>query len=82
MPKTLRVSIDVTLWPIDPLPPAQPGVPYSEQIVVNGGVAPYTFVAPSPLPDGWAVSSSGVLSNTDPQAALVGGVVDITDSSA
>ncbi len=47
------------------LPPATIGSPYPmTQVVVQNGVAPYTFSTPGGLPAGLTLSSSGVISGT------------------
>ena len=47
------------------LPPATAGVPYSQTLAVDGGFAPYSWTASSPLPaPGFVLSRDGVLSGS------------------
>jgi hypothetical protein len=43
------------------LPPATSGVPYSQQLIVAGGAAPYQWSAIGSLPDGLTLSSDGAI---------------------
>jgi hypothetical protein len=55
--------------PVQTLPNGVVGVPYSQQLVANGGTAPYRWVfVGGSMPSGLSVSSTGVISGT-PSAA-------------
>jgi hypothetical protein len=66
----------------------QVGSAYSVQLTVSGGISPYTWKldpASGPLPAGWTISTSGVLSGPIPtsgQAAAYNFTVDVTDSGS
>ena len=64
------------------LPAAQVGTPYSQQLQVAGGTAPYTWSvdANSGLPAGLSLSPAGVLSGTPTAAGPAAVVVDVADS--
>lgn len=55
----------ITIDQAPALPDATLGVAYSEQLTVTGGVSPFTFsVIFGALPDGFSLSSSGLLTGT------------------
>lgn len=56
------------------LPPATSGVPYTQTLSVDGGVAPYTWMANGPLPAGLSLSRDGVLSGAPASAGGAFGV--------
>jgi hypothetical protein len=68
------LSINVTGPPPPPListvllPPAPVNQPYSYQLAVSGGLAPYTWsIIAGSLPDNMTMSSSGLITGTPPQ---------------
>ncbi|HWR53914.1 MAG TPA: putative Ig domain-containing protein [Bryobacteraceae bacterium] len=63
--------------------PAYAGVPFSHQLSVAGGTAPYTWTFASTPPPGFglALSSSGVLTGTFPAPTTVFVDVMVTDAS-
>jgi uncharacterized protein (TIGR03437 family) len=80
----------VTITTGSPLPNATLGVSYSVQLSVSGGNSPYSwglynpvgiaFVAPSALPPGLSLSSSGAISGTPTQAGTYGFSVIVGDT--
>lgn len=86
---TLVIKASASGISIEPstLPGAIVGAAYMDQLVANGGTAPYTFAlaAGSTLPGGLALSSAGVLSGTPTTASPSGGantfIVKVTDSN-
>jgi hypothetical protein len=63
------------------LPHATAGVAYSQTLTANGGSGPYTFVLTAgALPAGFTLSSSGLLTGTNTQAATFNFTVKATDS--
>jgi hypothetical protein len=65
------------------LPRATIGVPYSKQIVVKGGTAPYQFtLASGSLPAGLSLDSSGLISGTPESLAPSTLTVQVTDSGS
>lgn len=64
------------------LAPAEYKVPYSQQLAVSGGAAPYSFALTSgALPGGLHLSSSGVVSGTPGKAGGAAFGVAITDAN-
>lgn len=56
------------------------GVPYSAQIGATGGSAPYSFDFVTTPPDGWTLTTNGLLSGTPPLAGTNSFDVRVTDS--
>jgi hypothetical protein len=60
------------------------GTPYSQQLIVTGGTAPYKWKKTAVLPKGLRLSSTGLLTGT-PGAKIAGGnysiYVQVTDST-
>lgn len=77
---TFVVKAPMTVTSPEP-PEAIPGVPYSHQFTVTGGVAPYTFSTTNP-PPGMTLSPSGELWGTPPAAGNFPMTVVVSDSSA
>ncbi len=65
------------------LPTASIGLPYSQTLTAQGGVAPYRFVlsAGGQLPDGLTLSEAGVLSGTPTVLRSYSFAIDVSDSS-
>jgi len=60
----------------------QVGVPYSQQITVAGGTAPYTWtISQGSLPPGMNLTSSGVLSGVPSAPGQYSFVITVTDSN-
>jgi YD repeat-containing protein len=65
------------------LPPVMPGEFYSQTLAASGGEAPYTwtiFSNDGPLPEGFTLDASGVISGTPPIAGGGSFTVLVTDS--
>ena len=65
--KSCSITVNPTVMQLTSgcaLPPATAGVPYSQTLAVDGGFAPYTWTATSPLPAGLVLSRDGVLSGS------------------
>lgn len=75
---TAPIKFDTTT-----LPPYQGGVAYSQQIVVEGGVGPFTFTLDSttPLPAGLTLSPSGLISGTPTVGGTFSLKITVKDSS-
>lgn len=57
------------------------GVPYSEQISAQGGVAPYSFsIITGSLPNGTSMNSSGLISGTPSALGTYNFTVTVKDS--
>jgi alpha-L-arabinofuranosidase len=64
----------------DLLPNARIGVPYSHRLTASGGLAPFSFEAVSGLPEGFVLSSSGVLSGVALETASHSILVRLADA--
>jgi Putative Ig domain len=64
------------------LPSGTPGSPYSVTLAASEGLAPYQWVAVDPLPPGFVLSSSGVLSGTPSTANRYAFTIQVSDSSS
>lgn len=65
------------------LPPAAPGVSYSQILTGAGGTAPYSWsIVAGALPPGLSLSNGGVISGTPTTASTFNFTVRITDATA
>ncbi len=72
-------AIDITP---EILPNASNGVPYSEQLIADGGVPPYTWlITAGTLPAGITLDSSGLLSGTPTEDAAFEFAVTVQDAN-
>jgi len=84
-PRTSTASFAVAVVPpltvLPFLPTANPGVAYSQPLLVGGGATPYTFtITAGALPTGLTLSS-GVVSGTTTNVGSFSITVQVTDSS-
>jgi hypothetical protein len=70
------LSVDVSGVPTD----AVVGQPYTGQLKVKGGIAPYTFTLNSALPDGLNLNSDGSITGTPTKAAVFSVSGTVSDS--
>ncbi|MBB4096888.1 putative Ig domain-containing protein [Sphingomonas kyeonggiensis] len=63
------------------LPNGRAGTAYSQTITASGGNGSYTFSTTGPLPAGWTLSPSGVLSGTATESNSFNFTITATDSS-
>ncbi|MFI6235468.1 putative Ig domain-containing protein [Micromonospora sp. NPDC050784] len=83
---TRTVSLGITASPtlaFPPPPPGQVGVPYSTQLTVNGGTAPFVWsVSAGSLPPGLTLNAStGLLSGTPTAAGSSSFTVRVVDAA-
>ncbi len=65
------------------LPVGHAGTPYSQTLVVGGGVAPYSWsLISGALPSGLSFSSSGVITGTPAVAETLSFTVQVTDAAS
>ncbi len=65
----------------NPLPKAIVGTSYSQNIVVSGGTAPYSFTVMGTLPHGLSLNGAGLLSGTPAQTGIFAFTVIATDAN-
>lgn len=92
-PQSQSVSITITINPASPSPlevdasqvptSGTVGVPFVGQLVVTGGVAPYSYsLSSGALPDGVSLNSDGSFSGTPTTAGSFAFGVTVTDSES
>ena len=78
---TINVSSPLTITTAT-LPDAHVGSPYSQTVIKNGGIGPYTFGYTGPLPAGLSLNTStGVISGTPTTPGYVNFGITVTDST-
>ncbi len=79
--QTLSITIDQAITPAT-LPAGSIGVPYSQTLTANGGIAPYGWViSAGSLPVGLSLTPAGVIAGTATTLGTSSFTVKVTDSA-
>ena len=90
MPQTASQALSINVAAVTPLtftttalPDAVEFQPYSQQLAVSGGTAPFTFTGTAgAFPTGITMSASGLISGTPSASGIFNFTVQVVDSGA